>query len=100
MRVKRFWSISVESLRLWAIGVARREGEMDGVVRQHGMDFVRHGFDQGDQKGRSCCPAGFGDRLNDRELRCPVDCHIKIELAPGGADLGNVDVKIADRVGL
>ena len=34
-----------------ALGVSRREGELDAIVGQHGVDFVGHGFDQGDQEG-------------------------------------------------
>ena len=34
-----------------AIGVAWREGELDAVIGQHGVDFVWHGCDQGHQEG-------------------------------------------------
>ncbi len=34
-----------------AIGVSRREGELDPIVGQHCVDFVWHRFDQRDQEG-------------------------------------------------
>jgi hypothetical protein len=38
--------------------------------------------------------------LGKGELRGPVNGHEEVELALRGPDLGNVDVEVADRVGL
>ena len=38
--------------------------------------------------------------VGEREFRCAVDGHEEMELALLGSDLGNIDVKIADRIGL
>ena len=83
-----------------AVGVARREGELDAVVGQYRVDRVGHGLYQGDEEGRGRRPAGLRDKLDEGELAGPVDRDIEIELAFGGADLGDVDVEVADRVGL
>lgn len=37
--------------RCWSIGVAGREGELDAVVGQNGVDFIGNGLDQGDKAG-------------------------------------------------
>lgn len=39
-----------------AIGVTRRERELDAVVGQHGVDFVGRGFDQRDDLLPPCRP--------------------------------------------
>ncbi len=73
---------------------------MSAIVRKHGMDFVRHSCDQGSHevgRGLSC---GLLMQFGEREFRCAVDGHEEMELALLGSDLGNIDVKIADRIGL
>jgi len=82
------------------IGVARREGELDAVVGQYRVDFLGHSLDQGDQEGRGRCSTSPGDELNEGELAGPIDGDIEVEFAFGGAHFGNVDVEVADRVGL
>ena len=82
------------------IGVARRKGELDAVIRQNSVDRVGHSGDQRDKECGSRCSAGPGYKLDKSELAGPVDRHIEIELAFGDTHLGDVDVEIADRVGL
>lgn len=94
-------------------GVARRKGELDApfdclpaavaqdrIIRQNSVDRVGHSGDQRDEECGSRCSAGPGYKLDKSELAGPVDRHIEIELAFGGTHFGDVDVEIADRVGL
>ncbi|MDB5578151.1 MAG: hypothetical protein JWR80_3327 [Bradyrhizobium sp.] len=46
--------------RCGTIGVARREGELDAVIGQDGVNLVRHRSDQGDQEGGGGRPASLG----------------------------------------
>jgi hypothetical protein len=81
----------------WAIGVARRKRELNAVVGEHGVNFVRNGFNkrrQEDGRGRS---AGL---LHKGKFAGPVDRNIQVQLAFGGPYFGNVDVEITDRIGL
>lgn len=82
------------------IGIARREGELDTVVGQHCVDFVWHGFDQRDQEGRSCHPVRLGHQLDEDEFAGTVDAYIQVQLALGGANLGDVDMEVADGISL
>ena len=74
--------------------------EVDAFVGQHGMDFVRHGFDEGAEEVAGDLPGGFLVQFGEGELRDPVDGDEKEELALLGADLGDVDVEVAGRVSL
>ena len=64
------------------------------------MDRVRHGGDEIVQKGRRDPLSGLLVQLNEGELARAVDGHEQVELALFGADPCDVDVKVADRVGL
>jgi len=81
-------------------GAAGRIGEVDAIVGQNGVDFVGHGLDEGPQEvgGHPCRCLGM--QLRESKLRCSVDGDEEIELALGSADLGDVDVEKADRIGL
>ena len=52
--------------------------------------------------GRSArrSPPGLLDQLHDGEFARAINGDIEIELALGGLDLGDIDVEIADRIGL
>jgi hypothetical protein len=52
-----------------AVGVARREAELDAVIGQNGVDRVGHRHDQGDEKGGD--PDGLLDRSDEGELAGP-----------------------------
>ncbi len=80
--------------------VVRHIGELDPVIRQHGVDGIRHGSDQIAQELGGDHFAGLPVQFNKGELGCPVDCHEEAQLALGGLHLGNVDVEVAYRVGL
>ena len=53
--------------------MARRQAERDAGVGQYRVDFVRDGFDERDEEGRSSDAIGFLDQLNEGELRRAVD---------------------------
>jgi len=83
-----------------AIGVSRREGELDAIVRQDGVDLVGDRGDHLFQKGRRRGSSGLADQLNDSEFARAINGDIEVELAFGGLDLGDVYVHLADWVGL
>ena len=81
-------------------GVAMGIGEVGSVVGKDRVDLVRDGLNQPTQE---VCGVAPGDRLAEfdkGELRGPVDGDKEIELALGGSNLRDVDMEIADRIGL
>ena len=64
------------------------------------MDFIRDGFDKGDQESRGGDTVGLFNELSEGELRGAVDRHEEIELSFRRLHLGDVDVKEADRLAL
>jgi hypothetical protein len=75
-------------------------GEVLAVVGEHGVHAVRRGLKQGTQEVGGDARGGALVQLGKGELRGAVDGNEKVELALLGPDLGYVDVKVADRVGL
>ena len=75
-------------------------GELDAVIRQRRVDRVRHGGDQIVQKGCRDPLSRFLMQLNECKLARAIDGHEQVQLALFRADLRDVDVKVADRVGL
>ena len=80
--------------------IAARIGEVRAVVGQDGVDFVGNGFEKGSEEVRGDAPRRLLMQLGEGELRGSVDGHEEIELAFLGADFGNVDVEVADGIGL
>ena len=60
-----------------AIPVARRQGELDAIVGQDRVDFVRYGCDERFQEGRCGFPVRFLDELDEGEFACAVNGDIK-----------------------
>ena len=58
-----------------AVGVARREAELDAVIRQDRMRFVGNGGDQRDQEGGGRHPVGAFHQLDECEFARAVDGH-------------------------
>src|SRR5579864_6102487 len=83
-----------------AVADARQVGELEAVVGQHGVNPIRHPRDQVSQEACSGRPIGLLMQGNEGELGGAVDRHEEVELALLGTNLSNVDVEIADRVGL
>ena len=63
-------------------------------------DLVGHGLDQGFEETGSYAAIGLLVQLGVSELGRPVDRHEQVELAFLSSHLGNVDVDIADGIGL
>lgn len=74
-------------------------GELDAVIGKHGVDFVRHRFDQGFQKAGSDQFGGSAIYASEDQLGCAVDSDIQVRFAFLMAQFGNVDVEVADLVG-
>jgi hypothetical protein len=73
--------------------------ELDAVVGEHGVDAVGNRLDQVAQELRRFHLARALDQAGEGELARAVDGHEQAQLALPGADLGDVDVEVADRVG-
>jgi hypothetical protein len=80
--------------------VRPRSIESQVVVGEDGVDLVGDGFDQVGQEVCSRFARHLLVQLDEGELRGPVDRDDEIELALSGSDLGEVDMEIADRIGL
>jgi hypothetical protein len=70
-----------------------REGELDAIVGANRVDLVRDCCNQSFQKSRGGGPACLLDQLHEGELRRSINGDTGEELAPGGLDLGDVDMK-------
>ena len=81
------------------ITIAGAVGELDAIVRQHGMDGVRDGFDQIAQELGGRHLACLLMQFDKSELGRSVNRDKEIQLAFGGLHLGDIDVKITNRVG-
>jgi hypothetical protein len=75
-------------------------GEVGSIVGEDGVDLVRNGGDQAAQEVPRGAARHLLVHLDKGEFRRSVDGDDEIEPALSGSDLGDVDVKIADRVGL
>ena len=78
----------------------RHVAELDAVVGEHDSNLVGNGVDKSLEEIRGCSAIGALMQLGKSELRGTIDRDEEIELACFGADLGNVDVKEADRISL
>ena len=81
-------------------GAAGGIGEVGPVVGKDGVDPIGDGPDEAAQE---VCGRAAGHLLvqfDEGELRRPVDRDDEMELALSGSDLGDVDLEIADRIGL
>ena len=74
-------------------------GEMGAIVRQHDVDPVGDGLDQRPQEVPGDAAGGFLMQFDEGELRGSINGHQKVELALLGANLGDIDVEIAERIG-
>ena len=82
------------------VAVARLLGELNAVVGQDRVDPVRHRFQQVFQKFPSRQPVSLVDQLRHRELTRAVDADEQVKFAFGCLNLGDINVKKADRVAL
>ena len=85
---------------LWRPATAGGLCEMRAVVGEHRVDLVGDGCGEGAEKVTGDAPRGLLVQLREGELRGPVDGDEEVELALLSPDLGDVDVKVANRVAL
>src|SRR6478609_7893391 len=78
----------------------RHIAELDTIIGQNGVDLVGDCSDQGFEEGCGGPDVGGLIQLGEGELRGPVDRHEQVQFALLGADLGDIDVEVADRVSL
>ncbi len=72
--------------------------ELDAVIGQHDVDAVGHSQDQVAQKLRRLHLPGTFHKADEGGLVRTIDCHEQAQLALFSADLGQIDVEVADRV--
>ena len=75
-------------------------GEVGSVVGEDGVDLVRDGGDQAAQEVPRGAARHLLVHLDEGELRRPIDGDKQVKLALSGSNLGDVDMKIADRIRL
>ena len=74
--------------------------EVGPVIGEDGVDLVGDGGDQPAQEVPGRAARHLLMQLDESELRGSIDGDEEIELALGGSNLGDVDMEIADRIGL
>ena len=75
-------------------------GEVGSIVGEDSVDLIRDGGDQPAQEVPGRAARHLLMQLDESELRGSIDCDKPVELAFCGSDFGDVEMKIADRVGL
>jgi len=80
-------------------GVAGR-GEVGSVVGQHRVHLVGYGGDEAAQEVSGGAARDLFVQFDKGELGGPVDGHQEIELALSGMDLGDINMEVAERIGL
>src|ERR1700688_1763552 len=83
---------------LWRILPASWGCEMRAVVGKNGVNFIGNGFDQSPQKVGGNAPSGAFLQWGKGKLGSPVHGDESIGLAFCGANLGDVDMEVADRI--
>ena len=64
------------------------------------MDLVGNRLDEGDEEGRGGDPVGLFLQPDKGEFARPINGYEEMELSFGSLHLGDVDVEVADRIGL
>jgi hypothetical protein len=83
-----------------ANSVARWQAGLDAIVGQDSVDFARCCLDESCEVGRCGETVGLVHQLDEGELAGPINGNKKIALSLLGLHFGNVDVEVADRLGL
>lgn len=85
---------------LEGINVPIMIGELDAIIRQHDVEPVGHGSDEITQKG--CCGhfPGLLVQLHESELGGAVNGNEQVKFAFSRLNLSNINVEVAERVGL
>lgn len=82
------------------VAASARRREVDAIVGENGMDLVRHRLNEMQKEVGRGSGCRLLMRLDEGELRRSIDGDEEMQLALFGAHFGNVDVEVADRVGL
>lgn len=82
------------------INIAGPIGELDAVIGQNRVDFVENGLDQAPKEPRCDHFTRLLMKLDKGELAGPVDGDEQAQLVLSCLNLGDIDVKVTDRIGL
>lgn len=74
--------------------------EMDAVIREHRVDVIRDEFDELAQEVSGDASGGLFVKLGEGEFGSAINRDEEIEFSLRGADLGEIDMKVADGVSL
>src|SRR5690606_11166304 len=80
--------------------IAGRVSEVRAVIGEHRVDLVGHGGSESSEEIAGYSPGGLLVQLDERELAGAINGHQQVEAALLGADLGDVDVEVAERIAL
>jgi len=86
--------------QLESIPVGCTVGELDAVVRQNGVNLVRNSGHESFQERNSNGPCGALMQFCKNQLRRPIDSDEEMQLPFVCAYFRNINVKVADRIGL
>ena len=75
-------------------------GELDAIIGEHDVEPVGHGCDQVSQEGRSGHFPGLLVQFHEGELGGAVDGDKEIQLALRRLNFSNINMEVAERVGL
>jgi hypothetical protein len=78
----------------------RHIAELHAVVGEHRVDFIWNGLDHDFQESCGGLDVGGFVYPDESELRGPIPCHKQVELALLCANLGDIDMEVADRIAL
>lgn len=84
----------------WTRSVLGQVSELDAAVGEHGVDFVGGSLDEVVEESHGGGNGRLLHQPSEGVLRGAVRSHEEVELALLSADLGNVDVEVADPIGL
>lgn len=88
------WMAAPHSRRAGA--VLRQVGELDAVVRQHGVNLIGDRRDEFFQKRSGGHASGALHQSSERILRGPVHGDEEVQLALLGTHLSDVDMEVAE----
>jgi hypothetical protein len=80
--------------------VTGRVGKVRAVVGEHGVYLVRHRGGESAKEVTGYSPGRLLVQLDEGKLGCPVDRNEQVELTLLGANLGDINVEVADRIAL
>ena len=72
--------------------------EMDAVIREHRVEVIRDEFDELAQAVSGDAPGGLFVESGEGELGSAIHRDEEIEFAFRGADLGKIEMEVADGV--